>query len=97
MRTSNPRPQSRPHPHPHPHLPSPSPTRTRCLHKDIGRIAQCLDPHMLGVFVKTVLRVVSYLDVTREVGLASIRATILTTRLTLLDSLDSDSLDPSIR
>ena len=38
-----------------------------CLHKDIRRIAQCLDPHMLGVFVKTVLRVVSYLDVTREV------------------------------
>ena len=27
-----------------------------CLHKDIRRIAQCLDPHMLGVFVKTVLR-----------------------------------------
>eukprot|EP00964_Phaeocystis_antarctica_P024856 scaffold13930_cov65-Phaeocystis_antarctica.AAC.3 len=43
-----------------------TPTLTRCLHKDIGRIAQCLDPHMLGVFVKTVLRVVSYLDVTRE-------------------------------
>ena len=21
-----------------------------CLHKDIRRIAQCLDPHMLGVF-----------------------------------------------
>ena len=38
-----------------------------CTHKDIGRIAQCLDAHMLGVFVKTVLRVVSYLDVTREV------------------------------
>ena len=27
-----------------------------CLHKDIRRIAQCLDPHMLGVFVKTVPR-----------------------------------------
>ena len=38
-----------------------------CLHKDIRRIAQCLDPHMLGIFVKTVLRVVSYIDVTREV------------------------------
>uniref|UniRef100_A0A7S3WT58 ATP-dependent RNA helicase Ski2/MTR4 C-terminal domain-containing protein n=2 Tax=Emiliania huxleyi TaxID=2903 RepID=A0A7S3WT58_EMIHU len=38
-----------------------------CEKKDIGRVAGWLDAHMLGVFVKTVLRVVSYLDVTREV------------------------------
>ena len=37
------------------------------MHKDILRIAQCLDAHMLGVFVKTTLRVVAHLDVTREV------------------------------
>ena len=35
--------------------------------EDIRRIAQCVDAHMLGVFVKTVLRVVAYLDVVREV------------------------------
>ena len=58
-------------------LPSPYPALTRCLHKDIGRIAQCLDPHMLGVFVKTVLRVVSYLDVTREVTKRATRLTRL--------------------
>lgn len=33
----------------------------------LTRIAQWLDPHMLGVFVKAVLRVVSYVDVVREV------------------------------
>ena len=38
-----------------------------CTHKDIKRIAAWLDAHMLGVFVKAVLRVVSYVDVIREV------------------------------
>merc|ERR1712094_13895 len=38
-----------------------------CTHKDIGRIAAWLDAHMLGVFVKAVLRVVSYVDVVKEV------------------------------
>ena len=27
-----------------------------CRNKDITRIAQCVDPYMLGVFVKTVPR-----------------------------------------
>ena len=36
-------------------------------HKDITRIAQWIDPHMLGSFVKAVMRVASYLDVVREV------------------------------
>ena len=36
-------------------------------HKDITRIAQWVDPHMLGSFVKAVMRVASYLDVTKEV------------------------------
>ena len=44
---------------------------------------------MLGVFVKTVLRVVSYLDVTREVLLDSLD---LVDSLGLVDSLDFDSL-----
>jgi hypothetical protein len=51
------------------HAPVPALPLARCTNKDITRIAQCLDAHMLGVFVKTVLRVVSYLDVTREVRL----------------------------
>uniref|UniRef100_A0A7S0LTH6 ATP-dependent RNA helicase Ski2/MTR4 C-terminal domain-containing protein n=1 Tax=Coccolithus braarudii TaxID=221442 RepID=A0A7S0LTH6_9EUKA len=38
-----------------------------CTHKDITRVASWLDAHMLGVFVKAVLRVVSYVDVVREV------------------------------
>ena len=38
-----------------------------CEHKDIRRIAMWLDPHMLGIFVKAVLRVVSYLDIAKEV------------------------------
>ena len=37
-----------------------------CEHKDIRRIAMWLDPHMLGIFVKAVLRVVSYLDIAKE-------------------------------
>ena len=38
----------------------------RCEKKDIRRVACWLDAHMLGVFVKSVLRVVSYLDVVRN-------------------------------
>jgi len=38
-----------------------------CIHKDIKRIAMWIEPAMLGTFVKAVMRVVSYLDVTREV------------------------------
>ena len=38
-----------------------------CTHKDIARIAGWLDSFMLGVFVKAVLRIVSYVDVVREV------------------------------
>ena len=36
-------------------------------HKDITRIAAWIDPHMLGTFVKAVMRVASYLDVVKEV------------------------------
>uniref|UniRef100_A0A7S3ERY1 ATP-dependent RNA helicase Ski2/MTR4 C-terminal domain-containing protein n=1 Tax=Haptolina ericina TaxID=156174 RepID=A0A7S3ERY1_9EUKA len=36
-------------------------------HKDITRVAQWVDPHMLGSFVKAVMRVASYLDVVKEV------------------------------
>lgn len=35
-------------------------------HKDITRIAHWVDPHMLGVFVKAVIRVSSYLDIVKE-------------------------------
>jgi len=35
--------------------------------KDIKRIAMWVDPHMLGTFVKAVMRVASYLDVVKEV------------------------------
>jgi len=44
-----------------------------CRTKDIHRIAQCVDPHLLGSFVKAVMRVLSYVDVVREVllGLAA--------------------------
>jgi len=47
-----------------------------CTHKDIHRIASWIDPHMLGIFVKAVQRVASYVDVTREVllGLAQYEA-----------------------
>jgi len=37
------------------------------VHKDITRIAQWVDPHMLGTFVKAVMRVSSYIDVLKEV------------------------------
>ena len=35
--------------------------------KDIHRVARCVDPHLLGSFVKSVMRVLSYVDVVREV------------------------------
>jgi len=38
-------------------------------HKDIQHIATWIDPHMLGTFVRAVMRVVSYIDVVREVCL----------------------------
>ncbi|KAH8065994.1 hypothetical protein JL722_387 [Aureococcus anophagefferens] len=34
--------------------------------KDIHRVARCVDPHLLGSFVKSVMRVLSYVDVVRE-------------------------------
>ena len=40
-----------------------------CTHKDIKRVARWVDPSMLGTFVKAVMRVVSYVDVIREVAL----------------------------
>jgi len=36
-------------------------------HKDITRIAQWIDPALLGGFVKAVMRVSSYIDVLKEV------------------------------
>ena len=42
-------------------------TLTRCEHKDIKRIANWIEGHLLGTFVKTVMRIISYVDVTREV------------------------------
>ena len=36
-------------------------------HKDITRIAQWVDPHNLGAFVKAVMRVSSYIEVVKEV------------------------------
>ena len=38
-----------------------------CANKDITRVAACIDPALLGTFVKAVMRVVSYVDVVREV------------------------------
>jgi hypothetical protein len=38
-----------------------------CTHKSIVRIATWIDAPMLGSFVKAVMRVVSYIDVVREV------------------------------
>ena len=38
-----------------------------CATKDIHRVARCVDPHLLGSFVKSVMRVLSYVDVVREV------------------------------
>mmetsp|Transcript_11120 Transcript_11120/g.39127 ORF Transcript_11120/g.39127 Transcript_11120/m.39127 type:complete len:170 (+) Transcript_11120:1371-1880(+) len=38
-----------------------------CTHKDIKRIASCIDPALLGSFVKAVMRVLSYIDLVREV------------------------------
>ena len=38
-----------------------------CLTKDIHRVARAVDPHLLGSFVKSVMRILSYVDVVREV------------------------------
>ncbi|KAJ1630726.1 hypothetical protein T492DRAFT_1001400, partial [Pavlovales sp. CCMP2436] len=38
-----------------------------CTHKSIQNVAAWVDPHVLGSFVKAVMRVVSYIDVVREV------------------------------
>ncbi|KAJ8604109.1 hypothetical protein CTAYLR_001776 [Chrysophaeum taylorii] len=38
-----------------------------CRTKDIHRIAACVDPHLLGSFVKVIMRVLSYVDALREV------------------------------
>lgn len=38
-----------------------------CLTKDINHVAGCVDPSLLGSFVKAVMRVLSYVDVVREV------------------------------
>ena len=38
-----------------------------CETKDIQRVARCVDPHLLGSFVKSVMRCLSYVDVVREV------------------------------
>mmetsp|Transcript_15973 Transcript_15973/g.43231 ORF Transcript_15973/g.43231 Transcript_15973/m.43231 type:complete len:438 (-) Transcript_15973:112-1425(-) len=38
-----------------------------CLNKDIIRITKYIEPAMLGVFVKAVMRVVSYMEVLKEV------------------------------
>ena len=42
-------------------------TLTRCEHKDITRIANWIEGHLLGTFVKTVMRIISYIDVCKEV------------------------------
>ena len=42
-------------------------TTGRCEHKDILRIAQWVEPAMLGTFVKAVMRVVTYIEVLKEV------------------------------
>lgn len=38
-----------------------------CAHKSVERVAVWIDAHLLGSFVKGVMRVVSYIDVVREV------------------------------
>ena len=38
-----------------------------CLTKDIHRVARAVDPHLLGSFVKSVMRILSYGVVVREV------------------------------
>jgi len=38
-----------------------------CEHKDITRIANWIEGHLLGTFVKTVMRIISYIDVCKEV------------------------------
>jgi len=38
-------------------------------HKDINRIAHWVDAALLGTFVKAVMRIVSYVDIVKEVAL----------------------------
>ena len=38
-------------------------------HKDIKRISCWIEPSLLGTFVKSIMRVVSYVDIVREVAL----------------------------
>lgn len=38
-----------------------------CQNKDIKRIAGWIDPYLLGTFVKAVMRIVSYVDILKEV------------------------------
>ena len=38
-------------------------------HKDIKRIAMWIEPSLLGTFVKSIMRIVSYVDMIREVAL----------------------------
>jgi hypothetical protein len=40
-----------------------------CAHKDLTRIACWIEPALLGTFVKAVMRVVSYIEVLKEVVL----------------------------
>jgi len=40
-----------------------------CTHKDLSRIACWIEPALLGTFVKAVMRVVSYIEVLKEVVL----------------------------
>ena len=40
-----------------------------CTHKDLARIACWIEPALLGTFVKAVMRVVSYIEVLKEVVL----------------------------
>ena len=61
---ANPNPSPNPSPNPNP---NPNPILTRCEHKDITRIANWIEGHLLGTFVKTVMRIISYIDVCKEV------------------------------
>ena len=47
-----------------------------CAHKDLLRVAQWVEPAMLGTFVKAVMRVVTYVEVLKEVllGLGQVAA-----------------------
>ena len=55
-----------------------------CTHKDLSRIACWIEPALLGTFVKAVMRVVSYIEVLKEVvlGLGFYEVCITTTTTT---------------